>query len=46
MAITIKTVETGKDNEEFLHLPWKIYAPNGKKDPNWVRLFLLINAAS
>jgi GNAT superfamily N-acetyltransferase len=40
MAVTIKTVETKQDLETFLHLPWKIYAPNGKRDPNWVPPFL------
>ena len=42
MAVTIKTVDLNnkKDIEQFLHLPWKIYAPNGKKDPNWVPPFL------
>ncbi len=40
MAITIKTVETKKDQEAFLHLPWKIYAPQGKRESNWVPPFL------
>ena len=42
MAVTIKTVDLNnkKDVEQFLRLPWKIYAPNGKKNPNWVPPFL------
>ncbi len=40
MAITIKPVETKQEIETFLHLPWKIYAPNGKRNPNWVPPFL------
>src|SRR5580658_354970 len=42
MAVTIKTVDLNnkKDIEQFLHLPWKIYAPNGQKNPNWVPPFL------
>jgi GNAT superfamily N-acetyltransferase len=41
MAITVKQVESKKDIETFLHLPWKIYVDaNGKRDPNWVPPFL------
>lgn len=42
VPLTIEPIELGnkKDIETFLHLPWKIYAPNGKKDPNWVPPFL------
>ncbi len=40
MAITVKTVESKQDIETFLHLPWKIYISNGKRDPNWVPPFL------
>jgi GNAT superfamily N-acetyltransferase len=43
MAITIREIDpkNKKAIEEFLHLPWKIYAPNGKKDPNWVPPYLI-----
>lgn len=42
MAVTIKPIslENKKDVEAFLHLPWKIYVQNGKRDPNWVPPFL------
>jgi GNAT superfamily N-acetyltransferase len=42
MAVTIKTVDLNNKTEveQFLHLPWKIYVSNGKKDPNWVPPFL------
>ncbi len=40
MGITIKTAVTKQEIEIFLHLPWKIYAPGGQRDPNWVPPFL------
>ncbi len=42
MAVTIKTIDLNNkaEVEQFLHLPWKIYVSNGKKDPNWVPPFL------
>ncbi len=40
MAVTIKVVENKQDVEAFLHIPWKIYAPGGKRDTNWVPPFL------
>ncbi len=42
MAVTIKplSLESRQDIEAFLHLPWKIYIQNGKRDPNWVPPFL------
>ena len=42
MAVTIREIDprNKKNLEEFLHLPWKIYVTNGKKDPNWVPPFL------
>ena len=42
MSITVKPIElTSKsDIEVFLHFPWSIYSPNGKRDPNWVPPFL------
>jgi GNAT superfamily N-acetyltransferase len=40
VAITVKPVETKQEIETFLHLPWKIYSPDGKRDPNWVPPFL------
>ena len=52
MAVTIREIDpkNKKSLEEFLHLPWKIYISNGKKDPNWVPPFLddqrsLLNSA-
>jgi GNAT superfamily N-acetyltransferase len=42
MAVTIKEIDP-KDKkalEEFLHLPWKIYIADGRRDPNWVPPFL------
>src|SRR5579871_573402 len=42
MAVTIKPIDLTdkKGVETFLHLPWKIYVSNGKRDPNWVPPFL------
>jgi GNAT superfamily N-acetyltransferase len=42
MSVTIRELDlqNKKEVEQFLHLPWKIYKPNGKKDPNWVPPFL------
>ncbi len=42
MAVTIKTIDPNnkREVEEFLHLPWKIYISNGKRDPHWVPPFL------
>ena len=43
MAITVKQIDLNdkKGIETFLHLPWKIYSSNGKRDPNWVPPFLI-----
>src|SRR5690348_14082402 len=42
MAVSIKSIDLNdkKGIEAFLHLPWKIYVSNGKRDPNWVPPFL------
>src|SRR5207245_1634203 len=43
MAITVQSVDlqSKKNIEHFLHLPWSIYVtPDGKRDPNWVPPFL------
>ena len=40
MPYTIVPVMSPKELEIFLHVPWKIYIQNGKKDPNWVPPFL------
>jgi hypothetical protein len=40
VAIKVKPVEGNKELETFVHLPWKIYAPGGKRDPNWTPPFL------
>src|SRR5581483_10105225 len=42
MGITVKPIalDNKPEVESFLHFPWKIYKPNGKKDPNWVPPFL------
>jgi hypothetical protein len=43
MAITVQSValQSKKNIEHFLHLPWSIYVtPDGTRDPNWVPPFL------
>jgi len=34
--VLVRPVHSRQDRKRFQHLPWDIYCPGGRRDPNWV----------